>query len=149
VTVEDRGHTAYPYLNIWIDLTQRVDHSQIVGDELIAVIGPVAGIGIVEAKMDDGLVGGKAEGIAPSLLTDVRKVATIEQCGARMTKVAHLVAIAQHLRQTYRIRGTRRVTVTIAVGDAVAYAGYADRVVGHGNGADQDETKQNTLKAKE
>ena len=80
-------------------MAQAVDEGEVVGNELVAVVGPVARVGIVEPQVDDGLVGRKGEGIAPSLLLYVGAVPMAQECGSRVPEVAHAVTFAQHLCQ--------------------------------------------------
>ena len=128
VPVEDGRHAAYPYLYVGVGGAQGVDEGEVVGDELIAVVGPVARVGVVEPEVDDGLVGGEGERVAPRLLVDVGAVPTAQERGSRVPEVAHFVAVAQHLAEARGVGGVCRVAVPVPVGDAVAYAGYADGV---------------------
>ena len=56
----------------------------------------------------------------------------VEQRGARVPEVAHLVPIAKHLAQAGGVGGHGRVLMAIAVGDTVAYAGHADGLLSQG-----------------
>ena len=79
--VEDGRHTTYPYLEVGVSLTERVDKGEVVGDKFIAVVGPIARIGIVKPKVYNGLVGSKGERIAEGLLADVGAMATTQEGG--------------------------------------------------------------------
>ena len=124
--MEDGGHEAHPYLDVGVGTAQGVDEGEVVGDELVAVVGPVARVGVIEAEVYDGLVGDKGDGIAVSLLLGVGAVSVVKKSGTRVTKVAHLIARSQHLTQTGGIGGLRGGLMSIAIGNAVAYAGYAN-----------------------
>ena len=128
--MDDGGHAAYPHLDMGVGTAQGVDEGEVVGDELVAVVGPVARVGVVEAEVYDGLVGGKGYGIAIGLLLGVGAVPMVEQRGTRMAEVAHIVALAQHLAQTGGVGGLGGVLMAIAVGNTIAYASYADGSVG-------------------
>jgi len=76
------------------------DVSLDIGDgECVAVIGPVARVGVVGAEMDHGYVGRKLKCMCEFFRLAVRVVAFPEQCGAVAPEVAHLIAFAKRLLQ--------------------------------------------------
>ena len=106
-------------------LAQRVDESEVVAHELVAVVGPVAWVGIVYAEVYHSDVALESLRFSPFLLSYVGSMSVAEQCGARLSEVAHFVAVAQHLLQLRRIRLCSRVGERHAVCNAVAYARHA------------------------
>ena len=106
-------------------LAQRVDESEVVAHELVAIVGPVAWIGVVYAEVYHSDVALESFRFSPFLLSYVGSMSVAEQCGARLPEVAHFVAVAQHLLQLRRIRLCSRVGERHAVCNAVAYARHA------------------------
>jgi hypothetical protein len=77
--MEDGCHSAYPHLDIGISGTQGVDEGEVVGDELVSVIGPSTWVSVVKAEVYDGLVGGKGHRVAIGLLLSVGAVTMVEE----------------------------------------------------------------------
>ena len=143
VAVEDGSHAAYVDLDTRIGLAQAVDEGEVVGDELVAIIGPVARIGIVEAEVDDGLVGCKGNGIVIGLLLHVGAMATAQEGGSRMAEVADLIPRPQQRGQLRGVRCAGWVAVAVAVGDAIAYTSHSNGVLcDNGDNRKNDEKYQ-------
>lgn len=76
MTMKDWGHTANVNVHLRIDLTQRIDDGKVVGYELVAIVGPVTWVGIVEPEVYDSFVGYKGKSISPCLLLCVGSMST-------------------------------------------------------------------------
>ena len=77
-------------------------------------------------------VGLEVEGLLIGFLLGVGAMSVVEQGSARMSEVAHLVAVAQHLLQPERVALRLTVGQSVAKGYAVADTGHAKTVAGRG-----------------
>ena len=125
MTVSNRSHTSQYEAHLRIGCTQRIHYREVVLDEFIAIIGPVARVGVVDAEVYHGNVALEGERLLKLLLHHIGAVSVIEQRGTGLAEVAHYILVAQHTLQLRGIRVVRTVLNTGAVGDAVAYASHA------------------------
>ena len=125
VPVEDRCHAAND--NLWIAVGVRLpetfDYAGIVAEELIAVVGPVAWVGVVEAQVDYHNVGSKLKCGLVFWQRGVWAVSFVQQGCTRMPEIAHLVLLAEQLLQLCGVGGLCRVLVPVSVCYTVAYTG--------------------------
>ena len=122
VVVADGREMRYEDAHLWVHLSQGVDEMQIIGYKLIAVIGPVAWVGVVDAEMHHSDIGCERLRCVPLSLLEIRHVAVCQQCGRRPPEVSHLIGVAQHTLQLRRIRVVFAVFDACSVGDAVSHA---------------------------
>ncbi len=61
VAVRDGREARHQNAARGISLAERVDERPVVGDELVAVMGPVARVGVVDAEVDDHDVGSEGQ----------------------------------------------------------------------------------------
>ena len=125
VAVEDGRHQANPNLCLRIRHTERVDERTIIADELIAVVRPVARVGIVQSQMNDDEVGFEVHSLSELRQLRIGPVAVTEQGGSRVAKVSDVEALAQQLLKHHGIGCVLTVAQAIAIGDAIAHAGHA------------------------
>ena len=102
----------------------------IIGNELILIVRPIAGIRVIDAKMNHGDVWTESQSLLVLLLLEVGAMPPSEQCSSRLPEVLYLVLRSQLLLQEDGVGFVLTVCESIAVGDAVADAGYADRAFG-------------------
>lgn len=58
MVVEDRCHSANPYFGlVAFAIFETVDQLQVIANELIAVVGPVARVGVVQSQTKSRLAG--------------------------------------------------------------------------------------------
>ena len=124
----ERRHSANHHAALGIDHPESVDQCSIVGDEVIAIVGPVARVGIVDTKMNHDNIGSESLGIGIFLLKDIWPMTLAEQCCSRLAEVAHFIAASQQVLQAHRISLSRSVSKTCAVCDAVAHTCHLDRL---------------------
>lgn len=101
---------------------EAVYQGQVVGRESVLQVRPVAGIGVVDAQVDDHDIPGKVHGLPELFLPHVRPVPLPQQRGAALAKIPHLVSGAQ---QTLKPRGIALLHPVIQlhpVSDAVTHA---------------------------
>ena len=125
MTMEDGRHQTNPDFCLWIGHAERVDERAIVTNELVAVVRPVARIGVVESEVDHDEVGLEIHRLSELRQLHIGPVAVIEQGGSRVSEVNHFVAVAQQLLQHYGIGCVLTVAQAIAEGDAVAHTRHA------------------------
>ena len=130
MTMENGRHQTNPDLRLRIGHAERVDECAVVANELVAVVRPVAWIGVIESEVDHDEVGLEIHRLSELRQLHVGPVAVIEQGGSRVSEVNHFVAVAQQLLQHYGIGCVLTIAQAIAVGDAVAYACHALNVRG-------------------
>jgi hypothetical protein len=75
----------------------------IVGDKLIPIVRPVAGISIIDPKVNHSYVGSIFQRSLVLLLLDIGAMTTGKKCSSRLSKVAHLIARAQELLKDYGV----------------------------------------------
>ena len=68
----NRRQARHENAHLRIDCTQRIDESEIIGDEFVAIVRPVARIGIVDAEMHHGDIGTKLQRRAKFGLVKIR-----------------------------------------------------------------------------
>ena len=141
VAVENGRHQANPNPCLRIRHTERVDERTVIADELIAVVRPVARVGIVQPQMNDDEVGFEVESLSELRQLRIRPVAVTEQGGSRVAKVSDVEALAQQLLQHNRIGGVLAVAQAVAIGDAIAHAGHAEFLLGQQGKRQQQECK--------
>ena len=93
VAVRDRSHAADPDPAFRIRLAEIIDERKIVRHELIPVVRPGSGIGVVQPEMDDDNVSREVNGIPVSLLLSVGTVGPANEGGSGMTEIADIIAI--------------------------------------------------------
>ena len=64
----------------------------VVGNELIPIVRPVAGVGIIDPEVDHSYVGSIVQRSLVLLLLDIGAMTTGQKCSPRLPKVAHLIA---------------------------------------------------------
>ena len=74
----NRCHPANPYFTFRIYFPERFDQGEIVRDEVIPIVRPVARIGVVESEMDNNQVACKIESCPVFLLFAVRTVSFVQ-----------------------------------------------------------------------
>ena len=126
MAVGQGSHACYQEARLGVGLAEGLDKRAIVLDELILIVGPVSGVGIVDAKVYHHYVAGKGDGILILLLLGVGTMSLVEQRGTRLAEVAHLVLLAQHALQLHRVGIHLTVGHTAAIGDTVAHASHLD-----------------------
>ena len=124
MAMEDGRHQANPNPCLRIRHAERVDERTVVADELIAVVRPVAWVGIVQSKMNDDEVGFEVHSLSELRQLRIRPVAVTEQRCSRVAKVSNVEALAQQLLKHHGIGGVLAVAQAIAIGDAIAHAGH-------------------------
>ena len=124
MTVGYRSHTSQYEAHLRIGSTQRIHYRKVVLDEFVAIVGPVARVGIVDAEGYHGNVALEGERLLKLLLHHLGAVAVIEQRGTGLAEVAHYIPLAQHTLQLRWIGVAGTVLDTGAVGDTVAYASH-------------------------
>ena len=125
MAMEDGRHQANPNPCLRIRHAERVDERTIIADELIAVVRPVARVGIVQSQMNDDEVGFEVHSLPELRQLRIRPVAVTEQGGSRVAKVSDVEALAQQLLKHNGIGGVLTVAQAVAIGDAIAHAGHA------------------------
>ena len=123
--MEDRRHAAYENLRVAVGvcLLETVNDTGVVGEELIAVVGPVARVRVVETKVYDNNVRLPFECGLVFRQGGVRTVSLVQEGSTRVAEVTHLVIVAQQLLQLCGVRSLCRVLVPVSVCDTVAHAG--------------------------
>ena len=81
VAVGNGSHSRHQDTRLWIDYTERVDQRQIVSDEIITIIGPVARIGIIDAQMNHNNISREGQCLLKFFLSDIGTMPFIQQCG--------------------------------------------------------------------
>jgi hypothetical protein len=76
--------------------------------------------------MYDGFVWDKSQSLLECLLLRVGTMSMVQKSCAGMPKVANLILAPQHLAQASWVGCNFGITMSIAVGDTVTYAGNAD-----------------------
>ena len=61
--MKDGRHQAYPYFGIGVGHTEGINQGMVVGHEVVAMLRPIAWVGIVEAKVDYHHVGFEGQGV--------------------------------------------------------------------------------------
>ena len=126
MTMEDGCHQANPDASLRIGHAEGVDECAVVADELIAVVRPVARVGVVESEMNHHEVGLEVESLSEFRQLRVGPMAMTEQCGSRVAEVLHLVLRTQQLLQHHGIGRVLTVAQSVAIGHAVAHASHAE-----------------------
>ena len=124
MTVSYWSHTRQYEAHLWIGCTQRIHYRKVVLDKFVAIVGPVARVGIVDAEVYHGYVAFEGKHLLKLLLHHIGAVAVIEQRGTGLAEVAHYIPLAQHTLQLRGIGVVRTVLNTGAIGNAVAYASH-------------------------
>ena len=81
VAVGYGSHSRHQDTHLRIDYTERVDQRQIVSDEIITIIGPVARIGIIDTQMNHNNISREGQCPLKFLLSDIGTMPFIQQCG--------------------------------------------------------------------
>ena len=131
MTVRQRSHASNEEAHLRIRLAEIVHQRTVVADKFIAVVGPVARVGIVDTQMNHHNIPCKGHRILVLLLLGVRTVSLVEQGSSRLTEIAHLVGIAQHSLQLHGIGIHFPVFHACAIGNAVAHTSHLDLVLCH------------------
>ena len=107
-------------------LAEGLDKGTIVTDKLVLIVGPVARVSIVDAKVYYHYISGKGQSVLVLLLLGVGAVSLVQQGSTRLAEVAHLVAVAQHALQLHWIGIHLAVCHTATIGDTIAHACHLD-----------------------
>ena len=99
----------------------------IIGNELILIVRPIARVRVIDPEMNHGDVRTESQSLLVLLLLEVGAMPPSEQCSSRLPEVLYLVLRSQLLLQEDGVGFVLTVCESIAVGDAIADAGYADR----------------------
>ena len=126
VAVRQRSHPCNEKTHLRVGLAEIIHQRTVVADELVAVVGPIARIGIIDAQMDHHNVARKGYRITVFLLLVVRAVSPVQQGSTRLAEVAHLVPLAQHLLELDGIGVHFAVLHPRSVGNAIAHACLPD-----------------------
>ena len=97
VPVGDWQQAGHNDAGLGVGHAERIDEGAIVRNKLVAIVGPVARIGIVDAKVNHHNVGSKVHGLAELRLFGVRPMSTKEQCGTGSAEISYFIFLAQHL----------------------------------------------------
>lgn len=124
--MKDGRHQTYPYFGFGVGHTEGVNQGMVVGHEVVAMLRPVAWVGIVEAKVDYHHVGFEGQGVFELGQLHVGVMPFVEQRGATVPKVAHIVAVDQHLLQAHRVGLRFTVGQFVAKCHTVAHTGHLD-----------------------
>ena len=95
VAMRYRGHTADPNLAFGIHLTKILDKVKIISHELITVVWPGSGVGIVQPQMDDHYVSRKIQCVAVRLLLRVRTVCPAQERGPGVSEITDIIFLAK------------------------------------------------------
>ena len=128
MAVCDGRHASQYEAHLGVGGTQRVHNGEIVLHKLVAIVGPVAWVGVVDAEMNDGDVALEAQRLLKFRLLHVGTMTLIEKRGARLSEVTHHISVTQHLLQLNGIREVFAVGDACAVSDAVTYASHTHRL---------------------
>ena len=123
MTMEDGCHQAYPDFRLRIGYAERVDECTVVTDEFIAVIRPVARIGVVQSEVDNHPVGLEVKGLPIFRQLPVWLMTMPKQRCTGMAEVLDFILIAQQLLQDDRIGGMLTVVQSVAICHAVTNTG--------------------------
>ncbi|CCY14975.1 uncharacterized protein BN773_00968 [Prevotella sp. CAG:755] len=134
VTLKDGSQPTNPDLAAAVGLTERIDKRLVIRHEIIAPVGPVARVGIVQPKMNHNEVGLVVKGLTELEQLHVRPMAPPKQCGTVVAEIAHLIVCAQQLLQLCGIGRVLTVGKGHAVSDAVTHTGHAKPLGRHGHG---------------
>ena len=99
----------------------------IIGNELILIVRPIPRIRVIDTEMNHGDIWAESQSLLVLLLLEVGAMPPSEQCRSRLPEVLYLVLRSQLLLQEDGVGFVLTVCESIAVGDAIADAGYADR----------------------
>ena len=124
MAIGQRSHACQEEAHLRVHLAEGLHERTIVANELVAIVGPVARVGIIDAQVDDHNVAGKGQGILVFLLLGVRAVSVVEQGSSGLAEVAHFVCIAQHSLQLHGVSVHFAVGHTRSVGNAIAHASH-------------------------
>ena len=122
----DRRQARHKNAHMGVDCAERIDEGEIIGDKFVAIVRPVARIGVVDAQMDHGNIGTKLQRGAKFGLIKIRTMAATQQSGAGFAKVLHLIAFAEQTLQHDGVSLLLSVGHTGAVGDTIPHAGHFD-----------------------
>lgn len=98
----------------------------VVGHEVVAMLRPIAWVGIVEAKVDYHHVGFEGQGVFELGQLHVGVMPFVDQRGATVPKVTHIVAVAQHLLQAHGVGLRFTVGQFVTKCHTVAHTGHLD-----------------------
>ena len=102
----------------------------IIGTDLVLIVRPIARIRVIDPEMNHGDVWAESQSLLILLLLEVGAMPPSEQCRSGLSEVLYLVLCSQLLLQEDGVGFVLTVCESIAVGDAIADAGYADRAFG-------------------
>ena len=125
VAVEDGRQAAHPHADRGIDGAKRVDQGAVVPDKIIAILRPVARVGIVESQVHDNPVRTKGQRGAKLLHLHVGAVAAPQERRPGMTEVAHFKLRAKQAPQLCRIGQAVTAGDAVTIGHAIAHTGHA------------------------
>ena len=117
-------------IGLWLCLSESLDKGQIVAHEVVAVVGPGAWVSVVDAQMNDDVIGAEGQGFLELLLLHVGQIAFAEQRGAGLAEVAHDIVRTEQALQLGGIGIGCTAGYANAIGDTVSYAGHFDGVMG-------------------
>lgn len=128
--VHDGSHKAYPYPGGRIGLPVIINQRFVVRNEFFGIIGPVAGVGIIQAEVDNNEVCLVLQRLTVFGECGVRPVAMVKKSSPIVTEVPHLESTAKQCLKLCGIRIVIPVPNAVSVGDAVSYTGHLDRYLG-------------------
>ena len=97
MAVEDGRHRANPDFRLRIHGAKRVDQSAIVADEVVAVVRPVARVGVVQSEVDNHPIGLEIKGFLIFVNLRVGPMTAVEQRRTRVAEVPNVVLVAQQV----------------------------------------------------
>ena len=95
MAMEDGCHRANPDFRLRIHGSKRVDQGAIVADEVVAVVRPVARVGVVQSEVDNHPVGLEIESFPIFINFRVGPMTAVEQRRTRVAEVPNVVLVAQ------------------------------------------------------
>jgi len=80
-----------------ISRPKRIDQFNVIFHKEITIIGPITGICIIDAQMNNHNISGEVDRSAKLILLHVRPVPFIQQGSTRFAEVFDLIRLSQHL----------------------------------------------------
>ena len=122
----DRSQSRHENAHMGVGGAQRIDEGKIIGDEFVAIVRPVARIGVVDAQMDHRNIGTKLQCGTKFRLIEIGTMAMTQQGRAGFAEVLHLITLAEQALQHHRVGILLAVGHSGTVGNTIPDTGHFD-----------------------
>ena len=137
----DRSQSRHENAHMGVDCAQRIDEGKIIGDEFVAIVRPVARIGVVDAQMDHRNIGTKLQRGTKFRLVEIGAMAMTQQGRTGFAEVLHLIPLAEQALQHHRVGILLAVGHSGAVGNTIPDTSHFDGAA-CGQGEQKEEKEQ-------